>query len=274
MADDSMLRRDYAAAIESPASAHVSDDAWERLATGSMSHVDRQAVIEHIVGCASCTTIYRALGELEAGARQFDPGAKSMAAPWYSTRAVYAIAASLALVTVGAIAYQMLRASRDTPRQVATAPPQPVISLQRIPFEKPDVRLSASRALTTRSNADTTAFLADFAGAIQPYRDGRYAEATRALATVAAAYPEAYEPAFYQGVSLILSGAGAEAVDPLARAERLADDASRDEIRWYRAAALQLAGRADQAHALVMMLCQSGGVWRDRACPLLDAPAP
>ena len=92
---------------------HPSEEAWEGLACGELPEDERLALVDHVTGCARCARIYRALSELEAGARSLGgapagpvfavpPDDRPAAAPkrygWY---AGLAAAAALALVFVG-----------------------------------------------------------------------------------------------------------------------------------------------------------------------------
>lgn len=53
---------------------HPPEEAWERLALGELSEGERRSLVDHVVDCAECTRIWRALAEIELGARRFDPG--------------------------------------------------------------------------------------------------------------------------------------------------------------------------------------------------------
>jgi hypothetical protein len=245
---------------------HVTDDDWEKFALGELTPFERDAVATHVVACAECGAIYRSIRQLEDEARAFDPALP--AAPGLTATpmpAWYAIAAALAVVVIGATTYRVIAPGTT----VDTKSTGPVVQLARIEVTPPEVRLSAERALATRGAGDTQAFLEDFGRAIEPYRSGRYADAARLLADVAAKYPAAYEPWLYQGVSALLAGQSGAAEAPLQRAADTAPATMQDEIRWYRAAAFQRTGNIDQATGLLRELCGGASEWRDRACVLV-----
>jgi hypothetical protein len=59
---------------QTAAGGHPDEQAWERLACGELTDELRRSLLDHVVDCAECTRVYRALAELERGARRFDPG--------------------------------------------------------------------------------------------------------------------------------------------------------------------------------------------------------
>ena len=269
MADDETLRREFADVMNFAEGGHVSDAAWEAMALGELSNAGRDALAAHIIACAECSDMYRTLRNLEEGAREFDPGVpigtQRAAAP---RSAWYAIAAGLPLLVLGYSGYRALRPAA-VPVAVQLPEPAPVMRLARIDVTPAAVQLSASRALPTRGANDAQRFLEDFGRAITPYRDGQYAEAARLLAEVAEKHPDAYEPVFYRGVAALLAENLGVAAASLRRAAEIAPADLQDEIRWYRAAALQRAGDVVQASAMLRELCDGRSVWRDRACAVL-----
>jgi hypothetical protein len=97
---------------QSGGGAHPPEEAWERLALGELSERDRLSLVDHVVDCAECTRIWRALAEVERGARRFDPGVpRAGAAPsarpgprawrWGLGGAVAAAAAAALVVWIG-----------------------------------------------------------------------------------------------------------------------------------------------------------------------------
>ncbi len=57
---------------EAPAEVHLVEDDWLALASGEGPASHRERAIDHVVRCASCARVYRALADLEEGAREFD----------------------------------------------------------------------------------------------------------------------------------------------------------------------------------------------------------
>jgi hypothetical protein len=267
VADDETLRRQFGTVMREPDSPHVTDETWEALALHEVSPEARAAVMRHVVTCAVCSEMYQSLRGLEDGAREFDPGVPAKPSAAQSNRPWLMLAASVALAISGFLIYRVFMTA--SPTIELARPAAPVETLARIEVVAPDVRLSASRALATRSAGDQTAFLEAFGKAIEPYRNGRYADAATALAGVVATYPDAYEPLFYQAVSSLLAGDHAAARGLFARVQPMAPAELQDEIRWYRAAALQGNNEIEAARAELRALCEGAGSYRDRACALL-----
>lgn len=252
--------------MASPGSAHVSEETWEAFALGELPPGEREAVAGHIVTCAECSSIYRSLRQLEDEARAFDPGvpAAPVAATHLDTRTWFAMAATL-LVAAGLAGYGV-----STPSVTVPGSSSPATGLARFEIAPAEVRLSAERAMMTRGPSSAPSFLEEFGRATAPYRDGRYGEAARALAAMAAAHPDAYEPVFYQGVASLMAGEDAAALTALRRAAELAPASLQDEIRWYRAAALQRTGAFDEATDLLRELCAGASALRARACGVVE----
>ncbi len=87
-------------------------------------------------------------------------------------------------------------------------------------FAKPEVELSTD-ALSWRGAAADNTFLADLTPAFDAYRDGDYARAAAAFNRLSARYPGSVDVLFYQGVTRMLLGDFAGAIDPLTVAARL-----------------------------------------------------
>ena len=66
--------RDLYARQARPETPHVTEEAWERLALGEAGRDERHHIVDHVVRCQDCATVYRSLAELETEAREFDPG--------------------------------------------------------------------------------------------------------------------------------------------------------------------------------------------------------
>jgi TolA-binding protein len=225
----------------------LSADVLAAIAAGQLSGSDRDRAADHLASCADCAEELQLLQPLQAWSER--TAAAYGREPQTKTRSPWVVGAP----APGAIAQ----------------PAVPVASLARIEITAPDVRLSASRALATRGAPNQKAFLDAFGKAIEPYRHGRYAEAAAALRAVAASYPDAYEPLFYQAVSSLLAGDAAVATEAFNRLRPLAPADMQDEIRLYRAAALQRGNDDDGARAELRTLCDGAGTYRDRACALL-----
>jgi TolA-binding protein len=248
----------------------LSADVLAAIAAGQLSGSDRDRAADHLASCADCAEELQLLQPLQAWSER--TAAAYGREPQTKTRSTWISAWQLAAVTVviAVVGVGIYRTMVVAPAPGAIAQPAvPVASLARIEITAPDVRLSASRALATRGAPNQKAFLDAFGKAIEPYRHGRYAEAAAALRAVAASYPDAYEPLFYQAVSSLLAGDAAVATEAFNRLRPLAPADMQDEIRLYRAAALQRGNDDDGARAELRTLCDGAGTYRDRACALL-----
>jgi len=128
MADDTRLRELYAAATEAPRAPHPSEADWEHLAMGELPSAERETLLDHVVRCAACAQVYRGLQDLEAGAREFDPGVPRKAAVVLLFRPAVAWSIGLAAAAVLVIALvlplrRLPSASDDTVRSPAALTP-------------------------------------------------------------------------------------------------------------------------------------------------------
>jgi hypothetical protein len=71
-APDRLLASAYAGHAD-PASGHPDEEAWARLAAHELPPDETRALADHLARCSECGQIYRALADLEQGARAFDP---------------------------------------------------------------------------------------------------------------------------------------------------------------------------------------------------------
>ena len=136
------------------------------------------------------------------------------------------------------------------------------------------LRLPLATAVLLRGKTEKTseAYLAALGEAMQPYRERRYAESVRQLASLESRYPKAVEPAFYLGVSQLLSGEYSNAIASLEEARKLGGDALNDDIAWYLAIARERTGNWNSAAELLQSLCANDGSYRAAACKGLGHP--
>ncbi|MGD9905916.1 MAG: hypothetical protein AB7U83_20790 [Vicinamibacterales bacterium] len=259
---------------------HPPEDAWVRFASRDLDPAERASMADHIVACAECARVYRAVAEVSGSGAGLGAGDRTATSSRWRERV--ALAASVALAVAGWT--WLIPAAPSAPSAVAPAAgpvaPPPSPSRAEPPAwaalgEPPALRLPASLTLAVRgSRDDADAFMAALGTAMTPYRAGRFAEAATALAAVAAAHPAVPEGWFYLGAARLHAGMPAEAIEPLRRAAASAvvgDDAS-----WWEAVALARAGRDDDAQRALQALCAAAGPNRARACAAVDAvrPAP
>ena len=158
--DEGQLRADFEALARGTTRvSHPAEHEWVSFATGSLTASDRERFSDHLVSCAECTAVYRAVTHVRQEAYAFDAGAPrpTSSTTSLSSRALLpqALAASLLVVSAGLLAWnlrlqqrtvdleaQVTRVARTTSPPVAetpapVAPPQalalinvPIIDLQ------------------------------------------------------------------------------------------------------------------------------------------------
>jgi TolA-binding protein len=144
-------------------------------------------------------------------------------------------------------------------------PPAPVFYLS---LNKPDVRVGPA-ALTYRSAAGESSFLADLKPAFDAFRAGDYAAADREFSTLAARYPKAVEVLFYQGISRLYLNELPTAIASLTAAEKSADSAFAWDAAWYLAVAEERAGNLAAARTRLANLCRQADIRAPTACEAL-----
>ncbi len=141
----------------------------------------------------------------------------------------------------------------------------------RLALEPAPLRLPLATALVLRGKpaSGSPEYLTALGEALQPYRAGQYSESTQRLAALAAKYPKAVEPPFYQGVAMLMAGDAAGARGPLDRAHQIDGEALTRDIAWYRAIAAERTGDWKSAAPLLESLCGKAGEYAVAACTAL-----
>jgi len=130
---------------QAAAGGHPPEEAWERLACGELSEYERTTLLDHVVGCAECTRTWRALAEIERGARKFDPGMPrpGLALPaargpragrWGLGGALAAAAAAALIVWVGVRPQPSVPPAQPPGETFRSGPEQPVQPVLRAPL--------------------------------------------------------------------------------------------------------------------------------------------
>jgi len=284
--DDGGLRRQYRdlARVEAVGSVHPTEDDWVRFAADAMNADERARLGDHLALCVACADVYRVVVQVRDGAASVVPPARSPrrgVSAWVG----YGLAAA-AVLAIGVSGTLWVTRGHDastagqTAADMTAAPPSvaPVPALDGPPPAPPPgprewaalplapaVSLPASLALVVRGAApESQAFINAFGVAIAPYREGRYAEAAAALGGVTRSFPDVPEGWYYLGVSHLLSGDAAGAIDPLQRARP--SSVVGGDAAWLHTVALERAGRTDEASAALRALCAGVGPVRQRAC--------
>ena len=234
----------------------------------------RRRLGAHLAGCEDCTRLVRDFEEL----RLDEPGAaleervlsrvfasrRSRWAPWMGLAAAVVLASGFA-----AVWWARSRPAPDpasaTTRAAVEHEAAPIVALWSI--EPAPVRVPLSSLGVPRSgNGASGSRAAALIDALAPYQAGDYAGAISGLERVVRDHPADPEGFLYLGVSHLMAGRAAEAINPLETARALAPANRRDEIDWYLATAEQRAGNADASRGRLRALCAGGGAFRSAAC--------
>jgi hypothetical protein len=225
-------------------------------ARGELPPGEVETLASHVADCGACAEAWRIAKDFGTPAEFVRP---APAVHWWMPAAAVIVLAS------GVSLFYLTRAA-DTPVTPTTAVVAPAPPSFAIELEKAPVKVSSRYALTFRGSNDATKFLAALKTALAPYERNDYVAAAAALGTLRAQYPEPVEPAFYQGVSLLLSGDAVAAIEPLEQARERADADQLEDATWFLAAASERAGRRDQAQRLAQAVCDGKGARSTSAC--------
>jgi hypothetical protein len=264
-----------------PEGDHPDDNTWVAFSTGALDTAKRLSLADHVVTCAACAGVYRAVRSLRERAphgavagladRASTPWVRSRPATWLAAAATVALAATAAMLqfrTPSSPASDPAVVGEPTsPGPGASTAPVESPRAWALNADAPAVQLPARYALVVRGADAEQAFMKAFGQAIGPYREGRYAEAAAALEPVAREFSRIPEAAFYLGVARLLAGDATGAREPLDRA-RLAETLG-ESARWYQAVAAERLGDRQAADGLLRGLCDGAGEHRDRACAAL-----
>ena len=111
--DDDHLRADFEALARGTTRAsHPAEHEWVSFATGSLTAAERERFSDHLVSCAECTAVYRAVTHVWQEAYAFDAGAPrpTRSTTSLSSRALLPqalAAASLLVVSAGLLAWNL-----------------------------------------------------------------------------------------------------------------------------------------------------------------------
>lgn len=104
-APDRLLASAYARHADR-ASGHPDEEAWVRLAARELPPDETRALADHLARCSECGQIYRALADLEQGARAFDP---AVPARPHTAQRWNVLALGGGLAAAAAVAWVMVR---------------------------------------------------------------------------------------------------------------------------------------------------------------------
>jgi hypothetical protein len=230
---DSELRHAWAATAAE--TAHLDEAAWTEFLEGRLDPDARESALDHVAACPRCASVFKAARAAALEAVPHVAKDRAPARPWPQ---LAALAATLVIGTALATRSFVAPApSASVPAPAGVSVPAAVPALPRPHLQKPPVVISAEQLLALRGGARDDAYLKALAAALEPYQKDAFREAAIRLAPLHRDHPQAFEAAFYLGVSLAFDGRARESVPVLERALELAPAARRDEAaRWLESA--------------------------------------
>ena len=215
----------------------------------------------------------RLYARLERETRTPHPSRSGSRWQWPAAAAIGAIAVAGSLwLTLGRDSTEApaVTVTQSTPSPPATPTPAPASQPETflLPLERPGVRVSL-RALTWRGSERTNPALAALKPALDAFRAGDYRLADREFSAIAGRYPDLIEVPLYQGVSRLFLGDVAGATTSLRSAEKIGDEAFRNDVSWYLAIAEERSGNVTAARTRLAALCPNGKSGDPRACAVL-----
>ena len=222
-------------------------------ARGELSPERVTHLTNHLVVCGACAEAWRV-------AREFGEPA-AIAATSNAAWKLWMPLAAAALVAIGGIAeYRVVTPSESAPPPVAQVNPPPRAAPAPptflLPLEKAEIQISSRYALTWRGQGSPQRYLQDLADGLALYRSGDYPAAVSKFQQVATQYPDTGESHFYLGMSYLLGGDAAAAIEPLRRAIDLVEDAAvKNDVRWNLAVAYERSGDAVRTVAELRAIC-------------------
>jgi hypothetical protein len=120
MAEMDVLRGAYAS-VASGEGKHLSEDQWEFLACDEMAPAEKDAALDHVLSCAECSRVHRAVLAIRDEAHAFDPGAPqprpaavmNRTAAW--RRLLVGLATAAALISVFFLVRPLIRSGPAGP---------------------------------------------------------------------------------------------------------------------------------------------------------------
>ena len=244
---------------------------------GTLEEPALTQVRKHVSTCAICRELTEALEKAAAEGPTLEERSRLDARRPQQPRRVpktnwwpAALAASVILVAgmfwlSRFMEFRSMSAPSVSRVAVGTPPPELFV----LPLDAPFVDLP--EAPIVLRGGETDPFLPALIEAARPLRNRDYGAAARAMAALRRQYPDRPHPAFYEGVSLLLSDKPGEAVEPLEQARRLSERGTSLHIdaSWYLAVAFERLRRRADAVGILTELCGSAGARDEQVCAAL-----
>ena len=256
----------------------ASDELAEAYLLNRLSEADRDAFEEH---CFECTRCFEDLRALEAVGLHLRANSTPQIAPparWRQWLAPAAIAAALVLAVL-AVLWRGASNSPEPPVATPAAhpqPPQPTADAGPVAAPEPAPPLEQlARVEPAPYNPGTFRTVPDeatmrFQRGMERYQQADYPGASAELADAAMLDPAAPHIRFFLGVSQLLSGETAKAIDSLRATAALGDTPYLEESHFYLAKAFLRTGNVAAAQAQLKQAAALDGSKRAEANRMLE----
>ncbi len=234
----------------------------------AQDYLSREPYARALVGELNEATALDAHSEARLFARIADE-ARAVPGPQPASRWMWQAAAAIGAIAIAGSIWLTLSRERSeapavavtqaspvpaaTDKPAAVTPPETFL----VPLERPEIRISL-RAMTWRGSERANPILRALKPALDAFRAGDYQRADAEFSGIDRRYPGLVEVALYQGVSRLFIGNIAAATTSLRAAEKIGDDAFRNDVAWYLAVAEERSGNLDAARARIAALCAVG----------------
>jgi tetratricopeptide (TPR) repeat protein len=259
------------------------EETAERYVAGGLSDEDRDAFEEHYFECARCFDELQAVraiqAELQRSSTRHEPRTGRSFIRWDPAAA--GLAAALVLA-VGMVMWMRLPQPSRAPELTATEPPSRGQTADTPPPpQQPDGAVTPGPSLELLARVDPPRYepptlrdvpdeaTARFLRGMERYRKAEYAAAVEDLRRAAESDPDAAHIRFFLGVTHLMLGHDADAIDRLQATIALGDSAYLEEAHWYLAKAFLRRKDLGAAEAELKKLIQLRGSASDAAGRLL-----
>jgi hypothetical protein len=240
--------------LQARVSEHLAESAWSRALVAGIADADPS------LDAADEDRMLARIRRPPIDERSWFAGRRSWA-PLLATGALVAIVATVLMSRRVEAPAPLSPVATTRTATVARAEPQPF----ELPLRPPEVRLSVA-ALTWRGPSGAPSFVDSLAPALDAFRSANYARAAQALEPLERRYPNAIEPPFYRGISLLFLNDVAASIADLRKAQALADETFSSDVAWYLAVAELRAGDSAGARERLQVLCRAAKGHASDAC--------
>ena len=238
----------------------ATDDVVERYLDGTLPGEEREAFEQHFFSCRACLERLELLQGLPSAIAQVS------AAPASSHYSMWAMAACLLLAVSAGVVWKTQTEAPAPAQPVAATPPpaalpDPLMELAK--FEPPKYDPSEFRSSRTPA-------IVAFQSGMAKYREGAFAESAIHLARAAELNPADPGAAFFLGISRLLAGEIAPAIESLRKVDAMGLTPYQEEARFYLAKAYLRQSDAQSARDTLLAIEKMNGDLAAQARALRD----